>query len=165
MSNQTPLVPVPTPAESWGEVRTPDQVVRYRRSGSGRAVLILHSPDAAEPLWPELLDLLAVGGRVIVPSPPPSIEVEQWLTLMLDGLGLTNVVLVAAEGFCLAAIERALMEPDRIARIIIACAGGADAPLMADAHSRLGGVPLLILRREDAAADVVGVVAAFLSAT
>jgi hypothetical protein len=113
-----------------------------------------------------MLDLLAASGRVIVPSPPaPSIEVDQWLALMLDGLGLTNVVLVAAEGFCIAAIERALLEPDRIARIIIACAGGKDAALVADVQSRLGTVPLLILRREDPAAEVLPGVAAFLSAT
>jgi hypothetical protein len=164
MSNQLPATPVPV--ESWGEVRTRDQVVRYRRSGSGRAVLVLHSPEASEPLWPEMLDLLAASGRVIVPTPPaPSIEVDQWLALMLDGLGLMNVVLVAAEGFCMAAIERALMEPDRIARIIIACTGGKDAPLVADVQARLGTVPLLILRREDPAADVLEVVADFLSAT
>jgi hypothetical protein len=65
----------------------------------------------------------------------------------------------------MAAIERALLEPDRIARIIIACRGGGDAAVVADARSRLGTVPLLILKREDPAADVLPVVAAFLSAT
>src|SRR4051812_42619927 len=115
MSKQPSFSPVAgAPTESWGEVRTGEHIVRYRRSGSGRAVLVLHSPDASEPLWPEVLDLLAGSGRVIVPNPPANTDVNQWLALLLDGLGLMNVVLVAAEGFCIAAIERALMEPDRI---------------------------------------------------
>lgn len=157
-----PVAPTP---ESWGEVRTRDQVVRYRRSGAGRAVLVLHAPDAFGPLWPEVLEHLAGGGRLIVPSPPDTSDgVEQWLALLLDGLGLWNVVLVATGGFCMPAIERALVEPDRIARIILACSAGANAEAVENARGRLSSVPLLVLNREQATREVLPLVAAFVAA-
>ena len=163
MSNQPVPDGPPTPApESWGEVRTRHQVVRYRRSGAGRAVLLLHSPDARAPLWPEVLEHLAAGGRLIVPNPPESADpVEEWLALLLEGLGLWNAILVATEGFCIPAIERALVEPDRIARIILACSDGPDAAAVEKARTALSSVPLLLLKRDQPAGEALSLVAAF----
>lgn len=128
-------------------------------------MLLLHRPDDLAPLWPEVLEHLAAGGRLIVPDPPDSAdEIEEWLALLLEGLGLWNVVLVATEGFCLPAIERALVEPDRIARIVLACSGGSDAAAVRDARARLSAVPLLMLRRDQPAEAALPLVAAFVAA-
>lgn len=78
--------------ESWAEVRAHDRVMRYRRSGVGRAVLVLRSPEDPEPLWPELLEALGAGYRLIVPDPPPGdADVAGWLAGFLEGLGASNV--------------------------------------------------------------------------
>ena len=164
MSN-THSDPLPaTPPEVWAEVRSRDQVVRYRRSGSGRAVLLLQAPGKTQPLWPEVLELLCTGARLIEPEPPAAEEeIAPWLTLMLEGLGLADVTIVALEGFCMAALERALVDPDRIARIILAChSRDAIAKLGPEAIARLSAVPLLVIGLDQPANEVAERVAGFM---
>ena len=164
MSN-TPSDPASAmPPEAWGEVRSRDQVVRYRRSGSGRAVLLLQAPGRTRPLWPEVLDLLSAGARVIEPEPPADEDaIPPWLALMLEGLGLGDVTIVALEGFCMAALERALVDPDRIARIILACdSRDGVAKLGPEAIARLSAVPLLVIGLDQPANEVVERVAGFM---
>src|SRR5690348_5353755 len=115
MSN-APSVATPTDAIGWAEVRAHDRVVRYRRSGAGPAVLLLQPASSITPLWPELLEALAEGTRVIVPDPPAyESEAEEWLSALLEGLGVRNITVVATDGFCIAALERALLSPEQIA--------------------------------------------------
>jgi len=151
------------PPEVWGEVRSRDQVVRYRRSGSGRAVLLLQARGKTRPLWPEVINLLSAGARLIEPEPPAAEdEIPPWLTLMLEGLGLADVTIVAVEGFCMAALERALVDPDRIARIILACdSRNAMARLGPEAIARLSTVPLLVIGLDQPVNEVVERVAGF----
>ena len=166
MSN-TPSEPVSaTPPEVWGEVRSRDQVVRYRRSGSGRAVLLLQAQGKTRPLSPEVLELLCTGARLIEPEPPANEEeIPHWLSLMLEGLGLADVTIVALEGFCMAALERALVDPDRIARIILACDSRSGvAKLGPEAIASLSAVPLLIVGLDQPAQEVTERVAGFLQA-
>jgi len=156
-------------AESWGEVRTRDFTARYRRSGAGRALLLLHSAESSEALWPEVLEILISGFRLVVPDPPPAeTEVEPWLSLLLEGLGMSNVTVVASDGFCIAALERALLEPDRISRIVLVCRGrgseGAVDGALDATTPRLASVPLLVLRRDRPATEIVPLVASFLAA-
>src|SRR5687768_2937389 len=101
----------PRATESWAEVRAHDQVIRYRRIGVGRPVLVLHSPDDPDPLWPELLDTLGASYRVIVPDAPErETDVTTWLTGFLEGLGAISVRIVASDRFCMPALELALLE-------------------------------------------------------
>jgi hypothetical protein len=159
--------PDPDPAmtpDAWGEVRSRDQVVRYRRSGAGRTVLLLQAPGRTRPLWPEVLDILCTGARLIEPEPPAAEdEIGPWLTLMLEGLGLADVTIVALEGFCMAALERALVDPDRISRIILGCdSRDGMAKLGPEAIARLSAVPLLVIGLDQPVTEVVERVAGFM---
>ena len=140
--------------------------MRVRRSGVGRPLLLLHSHGDSAPLWPEVLEVLRSGFRVVVPeSPPPGTEAEAWLSALLDGLGLSGVTVVASDEFCIATLERALLEPDRVARVVMVVRGkGSEAVVdgSIDSIPRLASVPLLVLRRDRPAADVLPVVASFL---
>ena len=87
------------PTSAWSEIRKRNQTVRYRRSGSGPTLLLLDSPGEAGAIWPEVVEMLSVGRRIILPEPPPSdTEVEQWLSVLFDALG-SSVTVVASDGF------------------------------------------------------------------
>jgi hypothetical protein len=154
-------------AESWAEVRARDHVVRYRRSGLGRAVLVLVPPDHADPIWPELLDALAATFRLIVPEPPAAEpDAAAWLATFLEGLGASNVGILAAGCFCIPALESALAEADQIARIVLVPGGaGGGRPAangVLETAIRDVGVPLLVVRRAQPADEVVPLVTEFL---
>lgn len=163
---KTPLMDVPRSPDSHGECRARGHVVRYRRSGAGRPLLLLHSPERSPPLWPEVLEVLRSGFRLVVPDPPPrGTEAEAWLSALLDGLGLSGVTVVAFDEFCIAALERALLEPDRVARVVMVVRGRGSEAVVAgsiDSIPRLASVPLLVLRHDRSAAEVLPVVASFL---
>jgi hypothetical protein len=165
MSN-APTVAKPQDLEGWAEVRAHDRVVRYRRSGAGPVVLLLQPAAAIAPIWPELLDVIAAGTRLVIPEPPMSdIEVEDWLSALLEGSGMRNTTIVATEGFCIAALERTLLSPEQIARVIIVCSGrgsegAVDGQLAAPAQA--AGVPFLVLRRDRPVAEILPVVEGFL---
>jgi len=165
MSN-APTVAKPHDLEGWAEVRAHDRVVRYRRSGAGPVVLLLQPASAIAPLWPELLDRIAAGTRLVVPEPPANeMEVEDWLSALLEGLGMRNTTIVATEGFCIAALERTLLSPEQIARVIIVCSGrgsesAVDGQLAAPAQA--AGVPFLVLRRDRPVSEILPVVERFL---
>ena len=162
----TPLMDASRSLESLGECRARGQIVRYRRFGAGRPLLLLHSAADSPPLWPEVLEILRSGFRLVVPDPPPrGTEAEAWLSALLDGLGLSGVTVVASDEFCIAALERALLEPDRVARVVMVVRGrGSEAVVdgAIDSIPRLASVPLLVLRHDRAAAEVLPVVASFL---
>ena len=152
--------------ESWAEVRAHDHVMRYRRSGTGGAVLVLRASGAPDPLWPELADTLASRFRVIAPEVPASgVDVAAWLTTFLEGLGCAGVAVVAADQFCMPALELALLDRDRVARVVLVPWGaseetGLDGVLGTTA--REGSVPLLVVRRGLAAAEALPLVTSFL---
>ena len=116
-------------AGGWSEVRAADQVTRYVRFGSGTgAPVIILTPETPEAnVWPELFEALAAGRRVYIPDLPDA----EWcfaprLTAFLDGLGLTSVTLVAPGSFCVPALEFALLEPDRLQRLVLVPRGVAE---------------------------------------
>lgn len=145
--------------DCWAEVRARNQVVRYRRSGAGRAVLLLHAPGDADALWPELMDVLHTGYRLIVPTPPPAdVALEPWLAVLLDGLGMSNVAVIATDAFSSAAIDRALAEPDQIAAVVLV-RRDEDSPSTAARFA----VPLLVLRRDQPADEIMPLVLGLLA--
>jgi hypothetical protein len=142
--------------DGWAEVRARDQVVRYRRSGTGRPTLLLYS-RSDEGLWPELIDALAAGYRLIVPTPPtPGTDLESWLAALIDGLGVPNLSVIATEGFGLAPLDAILGRCDQIARIVLVANTNTPA---ADA---IGETPLLVLRRDRPVHDILPTVLRFL---
>jgi len=162
--------------DGWAEVRAHDHVMRYRRSGAGRAVLVLAPAASMEPLWPELGGALSARFRVLVPDvPPPAAgdDVAAWLGDFLEGLGIAGVALVAAEPFCLPALELVLLDAERVGRLVLVPGGGGcggpagEAGLDGALATAAGGgvaVPLLVVRRGMAAAEALPLVTRFLGA-
>ena len=162
----TTLPEAPSSAESWAEVRAHDRVMRYRRTGTGRPVVVLHSSDDGGDLWPELLETLSGSYRLIIPEAPPAdADVARWLADFLEGLGTSSVRIVASGRLAMAALELALLEAVAIPRLVLVVEGppAADAP-RGFVRSGFGraSVPMLILRRGHDATDGVTAIADFL---
>ncbi|HET7459500.1 MAG TPA: hypothetical protein VFJ74_17750 [Gemmatimonadaceae bacterium] len=162
------------PSEPWAEVRARDHVMRYRRAGAGRAVVVLHPAHTASDgaaLWPGTADaLVAARFRVIVPELLPTTtdagDVAVWLLDFLDGLGAEGVAVVATEPLCVAALELALLDADRVSRVVLVPGGRADETGLDGAlatSTRASSVPLLVVRRGLPAADALPLVTRFLS--
>jgi hypothetical protein len=152
--------------ESWAEVRAHDQVMRYRRSGVGRAVLVLRSPGNPEPLWPELVEALGIGYRLIVPEAPArDADLARWLADFLEGLGVSNVSILAADSFCIPALELALLEGDQVARLVLVAEGRGwrwEVGATLETATRGLRVPLLVVRRGQPAGEIVPLITDFL---
>lgn len=152
--------------EGWAEVRAHDRVVRYRRSGAGPAVLLVQPHSSLAPLWPEFLALIGEGSRLIVPEPPANeSEVEAWLGALLEGLGMRCMTVVATDAFCIAALERAMLSPEQVARMILITSGrgsesAVDGKLAMPAQC--ADVPFLVLRRDRPASEILPMVETFL---
>ena len=108
-------------------VRVGDTVVEYSRSGSGRPVVLLGLPSRTA-----LHIGLSERFKLVVPETAPETDFIAWLGSFLDGLGLTQVDLVA-DGFAQPVVEFALQQPERVNRIVLLAAPGereaADAAL------------------------------------
>ena len=167
MSNSL-LIDEKLPANGWTEIRARDQVVRFRRWGAGRAVLLLHSAPESRPLWPELLDSLTSGFRLIVPDASPvGSDIDVWMAALLEGLGTSKLTVIASEEFCMPAMEHALLDPERVSAVILICPGrGSESCVIGSlgTTNQLPAVPLLMLRRERPAAEILPVVLRFLAA-
>jgi len=152
--------------DGWAEVRAHDRVVRYRRMGAGPAVLLVQPHSSLTPLWPEFLELIGRGSRLMIPDPPANdIEVEEWLGALLEGLGMRNVTVVATDGFCIAALERAMLSPEQVARVILISSGrgsesAVDGKLATPAQS--AAVPFLVLRRDRPVSEILPMAESFL---
>jgi hypothetical protein len=122
----------------------------YRRAGRGDTIVALAARDwgGGRALFPTL----ARDFRLIVPvldhtsagaGARPAFAV--WLTTFLDGLGLTSVTLLADERFGGAALGSAMMEPVRVARLVVVLSAAAPEPLAtADATLCGTGTKLLV---------------------
>jgi hypothetical protein len=154
------------PATCCAEVRAHDQVMRYRRSGVGRAVLVLGPTDGTQPLWPELTDALAARFRVIVPEVPATdTGVSAWLADFVEGLGITGIGVVAAERLSIPTLELALLDPERVARVVLVrddATGEAGLDGGPGIAAREGPVPLLVVRRGLATGEALPLVTRFL---
>ena len=160
------LSPIPHPAETLAEVRAHDQVMRYRRAGAGRPIIVLRGADEADALWPELDAELVSGFRVVTPELPADCEdVAAWVADFLEGVGLSRVVVLAAEPCCLSALELALLASDQVERLILVPAGAAgDSGLDGTLATTLAGVsvPLIVVRRGLSAAVALPLLRNFL---
>ena len=139
--------------------------MRYRRSGGGLPVVVLGSPGDPERLWPGLHEALASRFRLIVPELPRcDSDVAAWLSAFLEGLGSTEVRVVASSEFCVPALELAAGDVDRIARVVLVVggnAGGAELDGKAAGVARPAAVPLLVVPSGAPAKDAVALVVGF----
>ena len=155
------------PADSWAEVRSHDRVTRYRRSGSGPAVLLLQASDEAGALWPELVRELEDHHRVVIPEAPPAgIDVAHWLADFLEGLGLASVAVLAAGEFCIPVLELALLGADGVTSVVLVPDGDAAETGLEGTLAttiRHESVALLVARRGLPASEAVPLVRRFFS--
>jgi hypothetical protein len=143
------------PTESWAEVRARGHVVRYRRSGTGRTVVAFGLPERTDTAWPELLDALGAGFRLLVPEPPPSDDdIPCWLSSFLEGLGMPSVRILAAGRLCAPVLQLALVDGEQIAGVVLI----ADGEKPVDAVVRELTVPVLVIDRSLPADELVPLV-------
>lgn len=168
MSNSPSIEVIPA-IEPWAEIRAHNQVMRYRRHGAGRSLLLLDSPTAPE-ICAEMRDALAAGCRLIIPElPTENVPLAGWLADLLEGLGSSNVGVITAAHYCAAAIELALRGVDQIARVAIIYPDSS-AHRCAPASTEQGelanvccrtSVPILLLHRGQRLDEIVMLVRDF----
>jgi hypothetical protein len=160
------LSPLTHHAEALAEVRAHDQVMRYRRAGVGRPLVVLRGPDDPAALWPELDAELVSRFRVFTPELPDDCDdVAAWVADFLEGVGLDRVALLAAEPCCLSALELALLDSCRVERLVLVPAGAAgETGLDGTLATTFAGVavPLLVVRRGLAPDDALPLLRTFL---
>ena len=156
--------------EPWSEIRAHNQSMRYRRLGAGRSLLFLDSATQPQ-VCAELRDALAGTFRLILPElPSGDVHLAGWLADLLDGIGSSNVGVIAAEGYCVAAIELALLGVDQIARVVIVCSEsrGQSPRFEASEHGQLASashradIPMLLIHRGQTLHEIVSLVRRFL---
>ena len=161
------LTPFAHPAETLAEVRAHDQVMRYRRAGAGRPLVVLRGVDDTDALWPELDAELVSRFRVVTPELPAECEdVAAWVADFLEGLGLDRVAVLAAEPCCLSALELALLHAGQVERLVLVPAGAVgETGLDGTLATTLAGVsvPLIVVRRGLPAAVALPLLRQFLS--
>jgi pimeloyl-ACP methyl ester carboxylesterase len=96
------------------EVRVGDLTTRYRRRGSGRAVVLLCAPGCADGASPPLAELLSADCRVIIPEVPEGVtDTAAWLRDFLDALGIERAAVVVPEQLGIATLDLALLDTGR----------------------------------------------------
>lgn len=175
--NTTPEFAVVIPEGVGGairsEVRVNGTVMRYRRLGTGKGLLVLagregqvrrHEARGAElepighPVLQQMLARAARCRRVLIPEVPFAADslTVSWLREFMDGLGLTRVAMVVDETFGVVALELAMIDHDRIASLVVFSPGEDDNGALAG--SLTGPFPetqvrLLIVRAAEATAE------------
>lgn len=153
-------------ADGTAQVRTADHVTRYTRLGAGRPVLVLDLLPFGAALWPDLLDRLADGNRVILPEVPRlEARFTSWLRGFVDGMGLPPVTLIAVGDLCVPSIEFTLLEPERVNRLVLVPSGGVEETGLAGVLTSTlssADVEMLVIRRDYPTAEAIDVVERFL---
>ena len=154
------------PGDSFAEVRAHDHVMRYRRAGTGRPLLVLRSSLEPHPLWAELDDALVGAFRVFTPDVPSAgVDVAAWMRDFLEGVGLERVAIIADDSLCITALEMVLLNADQVERMVLVPAGTAsETGLDGTLATSLAGiaVPLLVVRRGLTASEAIPLLMRFL---
>ena len=155
------------PFDGRPQVRAADHVTRYTRTGAGEPVLVLDTPAVVGALWPDLYGRLAEHHRVILPEVPGAAEAHfyRWLRGFVEGVGLSVMTVIAAGELCVPALEFALLDPDRINRLVLVPSGRGD-------ETALGGtltptlssarVAVLVVRRDAPSGEAIGAIERFI---
>ena len=143
-------------------------VTRYVRRGTGRPVVVLAAPGDVDALWPELLDAIAARHRLIMPEvPAQEAGFGSWLRGFLEGVGLPAAAIIAVGPCCLPAVEVALLDTERLARLVLIPSGSADETGltgMLGTTGRSSALPVLVLRRAAPVEQALRLVQPFLLA-
>jgi hypothetical protein len=154
------------PSDSFAQVRSADYTTRYIRVGAGQPVVVADAAMTPSSLWPDLVGRLADGRRLIIPEVQGGQDrFAAWLRSFLDGMGLPPVSLLAAGELCLPSLEFALLEPDRLERLVLVPSGSAEETGLASVMTpSLGAksVSMLVVRRDCPATDAIPLIERFL---
>ncbi|HEX6535839.1 MAG TPA: hypothetical protein VF041_14670 [Gemmatimonadaceae bacterium] len=158
----SPLSPDPC-----ARVRVGDCTTRYLRRGVGRPVVVLRATDCDGELWPPLLDAIAAHHRLILPEAPcADAAFASWFRGFADGIGLPPATMIAADAYCVPALELALLEPERLDRLVLVPRGRAEESGVAGSLStaaRQQALPILVVRRGHPASDALATVERFIA--
>jgi pimeloyl-ACP methyl ester carboxylesterase len=136
-------------------------------SGTGTPVVILLPATSDANVWPELFDALSADRRVYLPDlPDTELSFAIRMRAFLDGLGLSPVTLIAPGSFCVPALEFALLEPDRLQRLVLIPSGHADETGLTGVLSTstlTKAVPVMVVRRDVSVADAMELVNDFVA--
>lgn len=131
----TESTPPPAPASQVRAfVHTPGARTRYVRSGRGAPAILLTESAWTGPLLRRLGEGLCVfvpevpAARTAATDPLGRLAFCRWLCSFFDGLGVERASLVAGSGHAAAALAFALLEEDRVERLVL-----VDAPDPLDA--------------------------------
>lgn len=140
-------------------VQSGSTATAYVCSGAGRPVLVLRQAEA-HPVWSQLISAIAPRFRVITPEVPANQpEFDRWLRHFLDGLGHAEVRILADQTLAAPAIGFAILDPDRVERLAVISPTGPAIP----GSIVEGGHPILFLRDDRPAAEIVATVTRFLA--
>src|SRR5687768_1279732 len=159
--DEPPVSPSSSPlqvpsSDGWCEVRAHNRVMRYRRAGMGSVILML-GVDSLVPIWPELPRLLTTQFRTIVPDLPQGVDdAAEWLSSLLDGLGIGGAAVLAAEPYRATALELAVADRERVRQVVLVH-DGSGAAAIPDPN-----VPLLLLPRHIEADHALALTSRFL---
>lgn len=160
------LPTVPPPFDRSAEVRVDGHVTRYVRRGAGQPVVVLRGSDDDAGLWPGLVETIAARCRVILPEAPGAgIEFVSWMRGFLDGIGLPPATLVAVGDYCVPALELALLDTERLTRIVLVPFGAAGETGLNGAlrvTAQTAGLPALVVQRECPPAEAQRLVERFI---
>jgi hypothetical protein len=147
------------------EVRAHNQVMRYSRYGSGALLLLLR--DASRDPWSTLQERLAAHFKVIVPEVPAgTADVPGWLNNLLEGLGATDITVVAVGGHCDTGLALALVDNEFVSRVVLIAdpdSKPADDRVAAARGSQR--VRLFVLPRNEGAEDIIALTLQYLRET
>jgi len=154
------------PSDSFAQVRSADYTTRYIRVGAGQPVVVVDAIMSSESFWPDLIGHLADGRRLIIPEVQGGPDrFTPWLRSFLDGMGLPPVTLLATGELCLAALEFALLEPERVERLVLVPSGSAEETGLVSVMTPSVGaksITMLIVRRDYPAAEAIPLIGRFL---
>lgn len=113
---------------AWAEVRTQSRVIRYRRTGTGRPLLVLGAPRSPDPLWEAVLGAFGAFRRVEPEPPADEADPAAWIADFLEGIGATEVTVLAGGRFGAAALELTSADAQQVSRVVVVAGGVPDAP-------------------------------------
>jgi hypothetical protein len=168
MSSEDTYLELPTRTGSFrAVVRVGDSVMEYSRAGSGQPVVLAGWSATCTGPHEAVRAALAQRFRLLVPdSSPGPHDFPGWLRGFLDGLGLSRVTLVADETLGLPAIGFALLDPERVDRLVLLSCCATDALKLDGALTDSNGqsaIPVLILQQDQPPEELVRRMIDFLS--
>ena len=101
------------------EVRVGEHVTRYVRRGTGPSVVLVGADASTSPVVLPLITKLAPKHRLIVPQTPVADDLASWLRGFIEGIGLSEIALIAGDAPAVAATELAVADDFTIRRLVV----------------------------------------------